>query len=122
MDRKRLLKIIAILMLVLFLLDLGAKMFFWYSSIWWFDVLMHFSAGLWVGLFFSYVFTAKEHVVPVFKVLVWVFIVGFLWEIYEFYVYQYLMDIPFKLGDTTSDMFLDLFGGLCAILYLNENS
>ncbi len=118
MDRKKLLKIITVLMLVLFVADFLAKMFYWYSSIWWFDVLMHFSSGFWVGLFFLYVFTAKESFIPVVKVLLWVLLIGVLWEIYELYVYQHLMGIPFDIFDTISDIFLDLFGGLCAILYI----
>ena len=117
MDRKKLLKIITVLMLVLFVADFLAKMFYWYSSIWWFDVLMHFSSGFWVGLFL-YVFTAKESFIPVVKVLLWVLLIGVLWEIYELYVYQHLMGIPFDIFDTISDIFLDLFGGLCAILYI----
>ena len=79
---------------------------------------MHFSSGFWVSLFFLYVFTAKETILPIVKVLTSVLVIGVLWEFYELYVYQHLMGIPFDLFDTLSDIFFDLSGGLCAILYL----
>jgi hypothetical protein len=122
MERQKLQKPIILLMFVLFVADLLAKKFYWYLSIWWFDVLMHFSAGFWVGLFFLYIFTAKEFILPVVKVLLCVFVVGFLWELYEFYIYQHLMGIPFDFLDTLSDLFLDLLGGTLAIFYFFKKS
>lgn len=117
MDKRKLLKYIVFLMFVIFLANNIALKFYWYYSISWFDMLMHFLGGLWVGLFFSYIFYDKN---PFFKQLLTVILcvlsVGILWEIFEFFIGAIAHD-PFSIRDTTSDIFFDLAGGLFAIFY-----
>src|SRR3989344_6115892 len=52
MDRKKFFKRIVYLIFFIFIVHFFANKFYWYSSIWYFDIIMHFLGGLWVGLFF----------------------------------------------------------------------
>ena len=80
---------------------------------------MHFLGGLWVGLFFLYGFYDKNEFFKQFVVvLAWVLCIGVLYELFEVYTHNYIAQDPFNTLDTLSDIFFDLSGGLCAILYL----
>ena len=91
--------------------------FYWYYSIWWLDMLMHFLGGFWVGLFFVYVFYnkntfSKQLLAVIFCVLLF----GILWEFFEFFMNVIAHD-SFDILDTLSDIFFDLAGGFSAIFY-----
>lgn len=121
MDRKKLLVRIAVLMFFMFVLNQIGTTFYWYFSIWWFDILMHFWGGFWVGLFFLYVFVSKKSSsVPVFKVALWLLLVGVLWEFFEIYSNNFIGQTPFNLMDTLSDLCFDMAGGLAAIYYFSK--
>ena len=118
MDRKKLLIHIVCLMFFIFSLDTLAHKFYWYDSIWWFDMLTHSLSGFWVALFFIYVFVRKMHFpIPFVKVFFYLFLIGVGWEIFEFIVNNYIGPDPFDILDTLSDIFFDLAGGLSAIIY-----
>ena len=87
-------------------------------------MILHFLGGFWVGLFFLYVFYVRKAILqPLSYVVIFVLLIGLLWELFEFYANNYIGTYPFDIIDTTSDMFLDIFGGFCAILYTkHENS
>lgn len=119
MERKNLLKRLALLILFIFAVNFLANKFFWYSSIWYLDMIMHFLGGLWVGLFAFYIF-APENIFPrlILKILLFVLFVGIGWEVYEILVDKVVTQNSFNILDTSSDLFFDLSGGLYAILYL----
>ena len=48
------------LIFVIFFINYLAMTFHWYSSIWWFDMPMHFMGGLWLGLIFILLFWNQE--------------------------------------------------------------
>lgn len=119
MERKNLFKRLALFILFIFALNFLANKFFWYSSIWYLDMIMHFLGGFWVGLFVFYLL--KEEAISfrlIFKILLFVFFVGIGWEIYEVLVDKVITKDSFNILDTSSDLFFDLSGGLYAILYL----
>ena len=119
MDRKKLFKHLAYLIFFIFLVNFSANKFYWYSSIWYFDMIMHFLGGFWVGLAYFYIFLLQNMSSRlIFKILFSVLIIGVGWEVYEILVNDILAQNPFNYIDTVSDLFFDLFGGLCAILYL----
>jgi hypothetical protein len=121
MASKRLLKHIIFLMIVMFVADYLAKAFYWYYSLWYFDVMMHFLGGFWVGLFFIYVFYRKElRLSSISRIILYTLAVGVLWEVFEFYVFNQMGGNPFDLFDTTSDLLLDLAGGYGAIFYFQK--
>ena len=121
MANRRLLKHLVYLMFFIFIANTLALKFYWYSFVWYFDIIMHFLGGFWVGMFFLYVLGRKEILSVnsslIIKVLFAVFIIGIVWEFYEFYIYQYISEIPFNPLDTVSDIFLDIFGGILSIFY-----
>ncbi len=119
-------------MFFIFIVDILARKFFWYYSIWYFDMVMHFFGGLWAGLFFVWFLSIKDLSFPewslgllslsdykiVYKTLLFVLIVGVLWEIFEIYANNYLGGDSFNILDTVSDVFFDLAGGATAVFYL----
>ena len=121
MDRKKLLARIVILMILLFIFDRLASKFYWYFTVWWFDMPMHFFGGIWVGLFFLYAYKVKNiSLRSVIEVTLSVLVMGILWEIFEFYVFNGIGRYPFDLLDTFSDIFFDLAGGLTAVWYVSR--
>ncbi len=118
MATRKLLKHIVALMFLMFVADYLAKAFFWYYSVWYFDVIMHFLGGFWVGLFFIYVFYRKElKLDSILNVILCILFIGILWEIFEFFVFNQMGSTTFDPRDTISDVFLDMSGGFCALLY-----
>ena len=119
MDIKKLTKRLIYLIFFILILDFLANKFFWYSSIWYLDIFMHFLGGFWVGLLFFYLFSFEKHSLGViFRALFFVFLIGVGWEVYEAFVNNAVAQNPFNFFDTASDIFFDLLGGFCAILYI----
>src|SRR3989344_3578880 len=84
MNRKRILKHLVFLMFFLFILNLIAQEFYWYFTIWYFDIIMHFLSGFWVGLFFLYVFYNENlFLKQILTVILGVLLIGVLWEAFE---------------------------------------
>lgn len=119
MDRKKLLKTLASLIFAIFLVHFVASKFYLYYSVWYLDILMHFLGGFWIGLLYFYLFPPKENsAVSFLKVFLFVFGLGIGWEVFEMMVNDIIAQNPFDYLDTISDLFFDLFGGFCAILYI----
>jgi hypothetical protein len=92
--------------------------FYWYSSIWYFDMPMHFLGGVWLGLASIYLFSLKDDSLrSIFKIFFIVLLVGIGWEVFEIFVNKFTIQDPFNFLDTVSDIFFDLSGGCFAILY-----
>ncbi|MFZ2072529.1 MAG: hypothetical protein WA101_03710 [Minisyncoccia bacterium] len=118
MNRKKLLVRLTSLIIVIFALNYIAMKFYWYSSIWWFDMPMHLLGGFWVGLAVIYLLSLKEFNLSfILKVLIGVLFIGFFWEIFEILVDKNISQNPFNTLDTVSDMFFDLAGGGLSIVY-----
>ena len=116
-SRKFLVRLICLIFLI-FILNYLAMKFYWYSSMWYFDMPMHFLGGIWLALALSWFFKIKEISLSlVIKIIFGVLIIGVLWEIFEIIVNNYTTQNPFNLLDTLSDIFFDLSGGCFAILY-----
>jgi hypothetical protein len=97
---------------------------YYYWIYWWFDILMHFLGGFWVGissiwLLFVLLFVkgkpATSKNVLLFSLLS-VLLVGILWEVFEFFTWN-TFDEPNFFTDTSADIFFDLIGGFVASLY-----
>ena len=120
MADKKLLKHLVFLMFFIFLADFLAKSFYWYSLLWYFDMVMHFLGGLWVGLFFIYVFSTRKQgsLSPssFIQTLLLVLVVGILWEFFEFYL-GIVSRAVFDWSDTVSDIILDLAGAAASVFY-----
>lgn len=86
---------------------------------------MHFIGGLWLGLFFIYLFYipsesfrfSSESKALILKILLFVLSIGVGWELFEILFNNIIAKIPFNSLDTISDVFFDLSGGSFAVLY-----
>jgi len=118
MDRKKFLIRLALLIFFIFLVNLVALKFYWYYSIWYFDMIMHFLGGLWLGLAFFWLFSFKELSLKlILKVILGILLIGIFWEIFEILVNKTIAQNPFNILDAVSDIYFDLAGGIFAILY-----
>lgn len=96
--------------------------FFLYWRVWWFDIMMHFLGGLWIGLTTLWIYLSsgyikninKEKFFILFLSISAVLIIGIGWEVFE-----YLIDahIGMKQGywsDTIQDLVMDTLGAIIA--------
>jgi len=94
MDFKRLLIRLVSLIFFIFLLNYLAMKFYWYSSIWYLDMPMHFLGGVWLGLIFIWFFKLNEiRIKVILKIILCVLLVGILWEFFENIVNSYIFFI-----------------------------
>ena len=127
-DRKKLIKRLIFLILFIFIMSFIADRFYWYFSIWYFDMFMHFIGGFWIGLVSFYLFFTfnKNSFLDfnaltlkfVLKILVCVLLIGICWEVFEILVNSVTIQDSFNYLDTFSDILFDLSGGAFATLYL----
>lgn len=112
------------LILAIFLVNVAAMKFYWYSTIWWFDIPMHFFGGFWLGLWVLWLYAYAWHPAKPVRmygaltaVVVGVLVLGGAWEIFELGIDNFITIKPHNITDTVSDLFFDLAGGLSAFLY-----
>lgn len=118
MDSKKLLIRLLSLIFLIFLLNYLAMRFYWYSSIWYFDMPMHFLGGLWLGLALIWFFKIKDiSLKSIFYLILGVLLIGVLWEVFEIIIDKIITGNLFNTLDTISDIFFDLAGGTFAIFY-----
>jgi uncharacterized membrane protein YjdF len=127
MKRKTLFTLLTLFVVFIFFLNFIAGKLYWYSSIWWFDILMHFLGGFWLGLVFLWVFYKdlnNENLKrdTFIKIILSVLFIGFGWEIYEIIVNDIFAKNTFDLFDTSLDMVCDLTGGVTAYYLFNNIS
>ena len=115
-----------ILILVIGVLHIVATEFFLYWTLPWFDNLLHFLGGLWVGLSsiwyiyfsgFSGKFTVKLNKRNLLTVsIASVIVICVLWEIFEIYagVLSFVENYPL---DTSTDLLMDTLGAAVASVY-----
>jgi hypothetical protein len=117
-NKKKLGVRIVSLILFIFVLNLIAMKFYWYLSIWWFDMPMHLLGGLWLGLVFILFLKTKDlSFNNIIKIILGVLLVGVAWEMFEVIVNKATIQNPFNTLDTISDVCFDLAGAFISILY-----
>lgn len=118
MDRKKLERHLAYLILFILAANSLANTFYWYYTVWYFDMIMHFLGGFWIGLLFFYIFSEKRISKNIFPlVLFFTFAIGVGWEVFEVVVNNIFAQVPFSPSDTLSDIFFDLAGGFSSAVY-----
>ena len=121
MDKKKILTRITSLILAIFAMNSLAMKFYWYSSIWWLDMPMHFFGGFWLGLVFIWFLKPKEiNLNIILKVILGALLVGIGWEIFEILVNRATIQDPFNTLDTLSDICFDLSGAFISIFYFTK--
>jgi len=132
-----------ILGLLIFILSFHilATVNYWYQTYAWLDMSMHFLGGFWVALTATALISnfqfpisneiLKQKFLSLFIVILsFVALVGVLWEFFEFGYDVFIFSKGYSgalqqgVGDTMSDLFFDLLGGLAFLViykYLNTN-
>src|SRR3989344_7483844 len=128
MNRTRLLKHLVLLMFFILALERIGVRLYWDYTTQWFDAVLHFLGGFWQAMLFIWFFSIKDlpFLKPsldpndpklVYKAIFFVILIGFFWELFEFYINNYIGLYPFDIIDTSSDMILDIVGGVLSLFY-----
>ena len=118
MDRKKLFKRLAVIIFLIFILNFTAHLFYWYYTIWYFDIVMHFLGGFFIALLVFWIFpTQKFSGNYLFKIILGLFVIGVGWEVFEIIFKNIIAGEIFNPLDTVSDIFCDLAGGSLAAIY-----
>jgi hypothetical protein len=112
---------------IVFIINIPGLYYDWYGAAWWFDVILHFSGGFFVAMFFLHYLKDYLSQGTGFKNLIIItgstLLVGVLWEFAEFTASLTLIDFFYDqfqirtyfigdLQDTMSDLSLDIAGAL----------
>ena len=126
MSRHRLLSILAMLVCAIALMHGAAIVFSLYWTLWWYDIVLHFLGGIFIGLLVLWVrllsgyFSAPSFLWSPGRLflftLFWTFIIGVGWEVFEWLAGN-TWSIEGYWLDTTLDVVLDLIGGIAGFLY-----
>ena len=115
-------KAFAVLLVIGILSYLDSKLYLTWIY-WWFDMIMHFSAGGVVGMatvlycIYSSKFIDKK-IKIVFCATLAGFVVGFAWELFELYFgLATFTDGMIYVVDTLSDLSLDMLGAILFSIY-----
>jgi hypothetical protein len=101
--------------------NIGNELFL-YWRFWWFDIVMHFLGGLWVGLSALWIYYFSGFIKETKKDSSFIFLLSFLsvlvvglgWEVFEF-----IIEVEFSslyISDTSLDLIMDILGGIIASL------
>ena len=120
-NRKKLLKRIAFLIVAISVFNFLAMKFYWYFSIWWLDMLMHLLGGIWLGLGLIFLFKTKDFsIYSIVKITLGVLVIGISWEIFEILVDKATTQNSFNALDTFSDICFAFAGGFISMLYFQK--
>lgn len=119
---------LAILLFTIFVLHIAALYFFWYWSIWWYDLLIHFLGGIFIGglaltLFKRSTAENGDFLSILFVTVSVVAFFGIVWELFELSVDSIIAfnDQNDRL-DTITDLAVDITGGLIAPFFFWKRS
>jgi hypothetical protein len=121
MERKTLFRHVAIWIIIITALKFIGDKLHLFTSISFYDIIMHFLGGVWLGIFFVWLFykeiIKKENLNLVFtKTILLILLVGLAWEVFEVFNYQIILKNEFDVADTISDLIFDLLGGITSFL------
>lgn len=119
-----------ILIIIIAVLHFFALQFYLYWTFEWFDILLHFLGGLWVGLvalwFFFFSGFVYKDVSLVRKTRIFlitiasVLTVGVLWEVWEVWANLVFIDEQGYFLDTALDLVMDTLGAVIAFIYAKK--
>lgn len=113
MEARRLLFLQLFLIGIVAALHLIGTALYLYWVLWWYDLLVHFLASIWVALAVSWASVLGKKHPSVLFVMGCVFIVGIAWEIFEFSIgATYATQLVF---DTALDLCVNIFGGFTGL-------
>ncbi|MCK5021949.1 MAG: hypothetical protein KAR54_01740 [Candidatus Pacebacteria bacterium] len=119
MQKKTFSLILLFVIYVILFFDLMAFKYFFYWRFWWYDIVMHFTGGLWIALLGYYLFFFAGFAGLGRKIIksdsvfwvtfVFVLTIGILWELFELIATSF--DLPLNyFFDTGLDLIMDMLG------------
>ena len=99
--------------------------FYFYWTVWWFDIFMHVFGGFIFGTLFAYSLlqSVSSRGKSFLLIVCGAFVAGIVWEIFEYKVGLTFTTSGNYTFDTASDLLSDIVGGLLAyILWINRFS
>ncbi len=116
----RLMSLAALLGVFLLLANAMAHSFYWYVSVWWFDMLMHTIGGVFVTIVAAALLWRRHvRMLPIretyITLLLSIFIIALAWEYYEYALQIYSRnDMSSDIADSLSDIVCGMIGGTIA--------
>lgn len=122
--RDKLLQQLALIVFAVFILNTAGSFFGWYTLLPWYDKLMHFLGGVWLGFVSVWVLyrLVRQGAFPVVLFLVCILLGTILWEVLEYFV-QHITRAPGALAnmpDSISDVIFGMLGGFVALLFIRR--
>lgn len=122
MLQSKLFKSFLITLIGVSLLEVVAMKLYLFSTIFWFDMVMHFAGGFFISMFVLWCMTWFQnedysYMTLLLYGLVGTVVVGICWELYELYFGITFIDSADYWSDTGMDIVMDTFGGMVAVLY-----
>lgn len=113
-----------VLIAVIAILHRVALELYLYWTLWWFDILMHFLGGLWVGLSVLWLVFLSGYIkrIPFGRVqalvitIVSVFVVATSWEVFE--LWSGILTDDSYFFDTSIDLGMGVLGAMSGYLYI----
>ncbi len=117
------LKFIISLLIFILAIHVIATVNYWYWTVSWFDIPMHFLGGFWVATAFitlnsKFGVKLPNYLITLIAILSFVAFIGVLWEFAEFLFDVFISSggyakiVQQDVADTLGDLLLDLLGGL----------
>ncbi len=126
--QEKILKILLILIWSLVLIHMTAEYFYLYWLFKWFDIFTHFLGGVWLGLASIWIWYLSGYFgnmrMPdkksIFIALGAGLLIGFVWEFYEFIIWQLSgKGLPINyIGDSSLDIIVDVVGAVLGFFIL----
>ena len=118
MNRGQLAKRLIYLIFLILAVNFVANKLYWFSAIWYLDLVLHFLGRVWVGLLFFYILSPSHISIRlVMQILFFTLMVAIGWEVFEALVNDVILNNPFNYPDTISDLLLGVAGGGMAVFY-----
>lgn len=118
MIRQKISKSLAVSAFLIGFLNFLAMKFYLFWTTVWFDMVMHFLGGFFIGLLFIYIFAKNTEYKNALKIsLISIFFVGILWEVFELYFEMTDVNSPDFFSDTGMDFVMDFLGAFVSVLY-----
>lgn len=107
----------------IFIMNILANLFYWYTSIFWFDMFMHTLGGVFIAIVFGAIFQNKFSTFSSQNFFLFlislVFVIGVFWEGYEYVVQYFIKNVHLTdLPDSISDLVCDVVGGSLGALFV----
>lgn len=133
LGNKRLVRLMAQNIVAIFIVNTLAIYLYLYNALWWFDMPMHFWGGAWL---MTLVLATRLVIRPTdttsdpmqvtrrtwLFALLFVFLIGFAWEAFEYIVQWYTGANLATPLDSISDLFFDMAGGVLMWLHLMKKN